>query len=427
VTPADPPALAPGHTHVTLDLTGRLLSFQRLPESREGAGTADTIVDWAPFFSAAGLDPSTLTVTAPTHTPHTFVDRREAWVGTVRVEAGSLNGTPVYFHAFDPAAISQGSATDPRTVSAVTVVALLVGPLLMLTAALVARANVRAGRGDRLGARRLGAVAFVILVGGWVFSAHHVADVGLEQARLFGGLARALFDAGVLWLFYLAAEPYVRRTWPHILITWSRVLSGGLRDTLVGRDLLVGVGCGVAMTALSYVFHLMPGLLSWPPIEPHAPELVIGTRALLGRLLSSASDALANAMLGVLGLALLRAGVHRLWPTAPATGIAFGIATLLFTPLAARGQFQSGHLALDLAFGLLLVLIILGVIFRLGLFAGVVGFCAHFWTWGIVTTMNGDKPYFDTGLVTLALVTGVAIAGFVLVQRRESPREAFPQ
>ncbi len=427
VSPEDPPALASGHTSVILDLSGRLLSFERLPPPVAAAPTQSVIVDWAPFFEAADLDPTTLTAASPTYSPRAFADRREAWIGTwpglpgatLRVEAGSLAGVPVYFRTFGPWNLPDAPAIGNRAVSAVAVVALLVGPLLMVAAALVARANVRAGRGDRLGARRLAGGACAVLVGSWLFSAHHVGDVGLEQQRLFAGIARALFDAAVLWIFYLAAEPYVRRTWPHILIGWSRLLSGGLRDARVGRDLLLGVACGVAMTVLSYVFHLMPGLLGWPPIQPHAPDLYLGTRALLGQLLAAGSSALSNAMLGVLGLALLRAGLHRLWPAAPTTALAFGIATLLFTPLAARGQFQSGHLTLDLTFGLLLVLIILGVIFRLGLLAGFVGFCAHFWTWGIVTTVDGSKPYFDTGLVTLTIVAAAAIAGFVLVQRRE--------
>ena len=39
----------------------------------------------------------------------------------------------------------------------------------------------------------------------------------------------------------MAMEPYVRRHWPHALVTWSRLVAlGRLRDPLVGRDILVG-------------------------------------------------------------------------------------------------------------------------------------------------------------------------------------------
>src|SRR5690606_6119921 len=97
--------------------------------------------------------------------------------------------------------------------------------------------------------------------------------------------------------------------------------------------------------------------------------------------------------------------------------VAFAVATLVFTPLAARGQFQSGILAADLGFALLLVAIILGVLFRFGLFAGMVGFFCHFWTWGVASTSDMSKPYFETGLVALALVAGIAVTGLVLTQQ----------
>jgi serine/threonine-protein kinase len=301
----------------------------------------------------------------------------------------------------------------------VSLLALLVVPGLMVAAGLVARANVKGSRGDRLGARRLATVAIVVPVVGWFFAAHHVPDVGIEQSRFFEAIALSLFGAGMLWVFYLAAEPYVRKTWPHILITWSRLLAGRFRDPLVGRDLLLGAACGTTMTVISYVFHLVPGWMAWPPIDPHAPELVMGTRELLARVFMVLNNAMTNTMLGVLGLALLRSALHRVSPRLGSTVVAFSVATLLFAPLAARGQFQSGHIALDLAFGLLLVIIILGVIFRLGLFAGIVGFFCHFWTWGLVVTFDSTRPYFETGLAGLAVVAGIAVLGVVWSHDRD--------
>jgi hypothetical protein len=129
------------------------------------------------------------------------------------------------------------------------------------------------------------------------------------------------------------------------------------------------------------------------------------------------AGALSNAMLGVLGLALLRSALLRVSPLLNRTWIAVAVATLLFTPLAASGQFQSGLLGVDLAFGLMLVLLILGVIFRYGLFAGVAGFFAHFWTWNVAVTLDPQRPYFDTGLIALGLVAAIAVTGFVLARR----------
>jgi hypothetical protein len=44
-------------------------------------------------------------------------------------------------------------------------------------------------------------------------------------------------------LAYLAIEPWTRRLWPHVMITWARLLAGRWRDPVVGRDLLVVVAC----------------------------------------------------------------------------------------------------------------------------------------------------------------------------------------
>jgi len=433
VGPSDPPALAPGQTLVLLDLAGRLLLFERLPSQLQATAPTDVpSVVWDPFFEAAGIDVSTMTPAAPTYSPRAFADTRAAWTGpwpglpdaTLRVEAGSHLGRIVYFRTLGPWNLPDAAAAGSRSVEIVSLLALLVVPGLMIAAGLVARANVKAGRGDRLGARRLATVAIVAPVAGWLFAAHHVPDVAIEQSRFFEAIALSLFGAGMLWVFYLAAEPYVRKTWPHILITWSRLLSGRFRDPLVGRDLLLGATCGTAMTVISYVFHLVPNWMAWPSIDPHAPELVLGTRELLARVFMVLNNAMTNTMLGVLGLALLRTALHRVSPRLGTTAVAFSVATLLFAPLAARGQFQSGHITLDLAFGLLLVVIILGVIFRLGLFAGIVGFFCHFWTWGLVVTFDSTRPYFETGLAGLAVVAGIAVLGVVLSHDRDARADA---
>ena len=74
----------------------------------------------------------------------------------------------------------------------------------------------------------------------WLLRAHHVADREGETRILAQGTAQALLAAAILWLLYLALEPYVRRFWPHTIISWTRLLGGAVQDPLVGRDALVG-------------------------------------------------------------------------------------------------------------------------------------------------------------------------------------------
>jgi hypothetical protein len=59
-----------------------------------------------------------------------------------------------------------------------------------------------------------------------------------------------IVPAALLWVFYTALEPYVRRRWPQSLITWNRLLAGGIRDPLVGGHLLVGFSVGLVTCIL---------------------------------------------------------------------------------------------------------------------------------------------------------------------------------
>jgi len=58
-------------------------------------------------------------------------------------------------------------------------------------------------------------------------------------------VSTGLFVSGFIWVLYLALEPYVRRNWPQMIISWTRFISGRLRDPLVGRDLLFGILLGI--------------------------------------------------------------------------------------------------------------------------------------------------------------------------------------
>ncbi len=123
------------------------------------------------------------------------------------------------------------------------------------------------GRGDRRGASRLAGFVFALTAVVWISSEHHVlAPVEVYLFLLFAGWA--LFVSGLLWLLYIALEPYVRRRWPVTLISWSRVLSGSFRDPLVGRDLLVGCVVGV-LWVLLYRFERPAA--SWIGVRPEPP------------------------------------------------------------------------------------------------------------------------------------------------------------
>ena len=138
---------------------------------------------------------------------------------------------------------------------------------MLVGGAMLARRNLRLGRGDRRGASRLAAFVFAAWAVAWFFGAHHVpnfSELVLFLEFLAWGLALSCF----FWVLYIALEPYVRRRWPATLVSWSRLLAGGFRDPLVGRDVLVGCLLGAFATFLVRLGWFVPSWLGDPPAQP---------------------------------------------------------------------------------------------------------------------------------------------------------------
>jgi serine/threonine-protein kinase len=426
--PRDPALDTPGMTLLVLDSQGRLVELTVVPGLRRTpADPTATPVDWSALFTAAGLPMTGFTETSPTTTPLVYADARRAWTGsspelpgvTLGVEAASWEGLPVSFLVQGPWTPTSDGRPGTRAARGATefvsyAASVIILPMMLMGGVLLARRNLRRGRGDRLGAWRLAATIFGVELAAWVLLADHVAVAPVELGRLGAVAGRALLAASVYGLFYIALEPQVRRTWPQMLITWSRVIAGHVRDAMVGRDLVVGVAAGLLMTTLTLGHYLLPSLAGWPEFRPAPSSLAAleGARQTSGLLLDRLSSALSNAMLGALGLVLMRVLVRRAW-------LAFALAIGVFSFLAAEGMIQTGVLALDLAIGAVIVLIVLGTIFRFGLVAGVVAFFTHFVTKDVPLTLDPGKPYFEQSLFLVVLFLGMAATGFVLARSNE--------
>ena len=83
-------------------------------------------------------------------------------------------------------------------------------------------------------------------------------------------LAVQVYFAAMIWIFYLAIEPYVRRFWPETLVAWGRVLDGRFRDPMVGRHILIGALAGMGVTLLIS----MPDLVRVFGMAP--PQPIVG-------------------------------------------------------------------------------------------------------------------------------------------------------
>ena len=422
--PDDPPLRLPGETIVRLDLEGRLLEAISVPSRVPQRASSAAAIDWTPLFAAAGLRTESFSPAAAGELPAFFAGDQRAWTETAgapqagrRVEAASLGGRIVSFRVAGPLASNARSpdAGAGRAETLVSFVAtVIVLPLTLAGCIVLARRNLSRGRGDRRAAWRLGLVVFALSLAAWALLADHVPLPQVELSRLSAVAAQSLLLASVLALLYLALEPHARRVWPQVLVSWSRLMDGRFRDPVVGRDLLVGVLAGAAMTLVTLAHYELPRLLAWPAFKPAASNLatLLGTRAIVGLLADHLVSALLNALLGAAGLALARLLTRRRWS-------AYALATAFFSFLASRDQFQTGVLALDLVLGAILVLIVLGAIFRFGLLAGLAAFFAHFASLRTPATLDPSRPCFETGLAVAALLVIAGAAGFVMSRAKE--------
>jgi serine/threonine-protein kinase len=266
---------------VKLDVHGRLLELHAVPSRKEATGPAGA-PNWQALFKAAGLELGDFDADALARVPPAFADERMAWKPKpghafdppFRVEAATFRGRPVYFQKIypwtnqsDESIGSQGTLDDAAKVAlAVFFTAIL------LAATALAPHNWYLGRADRQGAMRLAFWTFVILMFVWVFETHHILgfpDIRDELRLLTSGLAFALSWAGLLWLTYIALEPYVRQLWPESLITWTRLLAGQWRDPRVGRDILLGVLAGLLFQIIDQLGRTLPAWLGEATPTPY--------------------------------------------------------------------------------------------------------------------------------------------------------------
>jgi len=345
----DPPQSAPGSGTVLLDVEGRLLGLEVIPESPEadeGLGSETLEPDWSLLLAAAGFDVGQLTRTPPPALPPTYCDTTAAWTGTmsgapeipVVIQAGAYRGRPVHFTIIS----ETGSTTDGVVASAGAIPEPLIWITLVLfsvplgAALFLARRNLKLGRGDRRGATRLAIFVLILNLLEWSFTLHLSEGVARALSSIVRGrgIGHALIHATSMWFFYIALEPYVRRLWPHMLVSWARVTSGRLRDPLVGRDLLLGTLFALGSLAsmvLVVIAATVADLVSLPPMpSPNVLTSLTGLKA------SAFGVALAASMgiLMVLGTLVLAFLVHllvrRVWIAASIVGLAMSLLPFLF-------------------------------------------------------------------------------------------------
>jgi serine/threonine protein kinase len=426
VSGQNPPNTVGDMTLILVDASGRLGELIVVPQPLEHelqeiprvgpdqkVVTTRSPIAWNALFEAAGLSMSSFQPATPQIRPPVFADERAAWEGrlpelpehTFRVEAAAVAGKPVYFAIVGPWSRSSRARLAPMPLFNIitsSMEALLI-PALMLAGAVLARRNVKLGRGDRQGAFTAATVVFAATMTSWLLG-RHVMPLGIDIQRMFASIGVALFDAATMWLTYLGLEPYVRRHAPDSLIGWTRLISGQWRNPRVGTDVMVGVAAGLAMTVLYAAHNILPVVVGRPEPMPLTmdPNLLGGTREVLSYLLNRIATALQSAMLCVVGLVALALWLKRTWLAALA-------AVVVFTPVAVNGMFPAGTPILDLTVGAALIVVFVLTIVRFGLLATIAALTTHFVLIRAPLTLNLSSWRGPTALWFLGTV---ALMGF---------------
>jgi len=272
----DPPQAYPGSGTVLLDMGGRLIALEAIPTAKTDATTSRSVNWAAPLLEAAGRDPARVATIAP---PAGFVaaaDTVAAWrlsdstAPETTLVAAAIRGRVVRADTF-----AMGNALGRLALVAddfvptaqIWAIVIFILVLPVIGGIIIARHNLRKKRGDIRGALVVGISIVILNLLMYLFSAD-VREVGLF-AILLGVTARpplgyALVRGVTMAIAYLAIEPYLRRLWPSVLVSWARLVAGRLRDPILGRDVLVGASAGAALQLLAVAAQLAERALGFP-------------------------------------------------------------------------------------------------------------------------------------------------------------------
>jgi hypothetical protein len=303
--------------------------------------------------------------------------------------------------------------------SLTSIIAVLV---LLLVAAVQARANLRSGRADRRGAFRLGTFFFVLVMISWVFG-DHVREIGTERTRLFLNVGLSLFIGGAMYVIYLALEPHVRRSWPTLLVGWTRVLQGRVRDATIGRDLLVATALGVVYAGVTIGLHHLSFLNGGVAPRPYQPDIaaLAGLRHWVLSTTTALNSGVQNGLLNMLALILIRELVRRIARAFGQKGPRIDMVATIVAVVVAMTVSSVGNIKdrADVVEVVLTSAIDFAVLFRLGIFAACAMSVVRYFVERIPLTLDGGRFYSDTAWISMALVVVLAGVSFWLARADE--------
>ncbi len=410
VTFTDPPMTQSGMINLMLDPQGKLVYFEALPPQLEENAPPAKPVDWSSLFTLAGLDQAQFQSATPQWTSLASTDTRTAWTGKwpgsglpLRIEAGAWRGKPVFFRLIGPWTRPERMRPFEETLGTKIsqIVSLSLFFLVLVGAAVLARYQYKRGKSDRQGAFHLATFVFAMQIAIWLCFGHFVPDSGVVGFFVLA-VSGAMFMAALSWILYLALEPFVRKLWPQTIISWTRLVSGRVRDPLVGRDVLFGVILGLTWVVI-IEFRFLFGIARLDSASQFfTADYLLGLRNTLGAAIVQVPGGIQGTLFFFIILIVLRYLLRNRW--AAAAGF-----VIIFTLLNALG---SPHPWVAASSGALVYTIAAFALVRFGLITLTVAVFVANTVLNVPVTFDFSRWYAPYALSIPIFVLAVAIWGF---------------
>jgi len=217
----------------------------------------------------------------------------------------------------------------------------------------------------------------------------------------------------------------VRRTWPEMLVGWTRVVSGRLRDPIVGHDMLIGVTCGAGLALLTMATSVVPPLLGLSEPVPHATEFqpLFGLRGTVLTLLGALNNGMQNMLITTFEFAgfraLFEAATRALLRRTSKTisdkrlemlFIALTTATIAVVSALTNGD--ANQRVLDALYQSISIVVVLHVLLRIGIFSATMMFFTQSVLLRMPFSFDTSAFYASQGWFALALLLGLAATGY---------------
>ena len=410
-----PPHTVPGMVMIGLEPDGSLDQFVAVPPQLSTAPEKDqtSAPDWNALFAESGLDPKRFETEAPIWISPVPFDAIMGWKGSyaqdpgtpIHVSAAAFQGRPVYFQVIAPwnnperaAPLQESKGVRLAAVAgpSITFVLLAAGIFLVLR-------NLARRRADLKGAVRLSLFFITALMMAWFFLTHHQTAPDKEYALFMDGIGHVLWYTLMNTGAYLAMEPYVRRRFPEMITSWTRLVSGDWRDALVGQHVLTGVLAGALFSVIRSVGDAYPvwfntrGQIS----RQFYTTAMTSLPGAIGVLAGFVSTRTLISLALVFTLFLFRVVSKRRWVAVLAT-------MLVFAPLLHRPATSTD----DAPFALLWAFALAMLASRVGLVALPVFEVTQTVLQGFPLTFHPADWYFSRTVIGLTLCLILAIYGF---------------